>query len=512
MEFYDLNDDNVIQTILDDVYSTENDLYRYEIDKQWRILRGDLKHFVERDLKRVFPKTYQSFTAGEINLAKKITEKRAAAYKETPKRTLSNESESDRYDEILKDVGAKWVWRDFDTYKNHFKYAAMWFSFYEENGEQRVKLRALRPNQFSRIVDDKDRTKVFIVHMGNSHDSAAQVRGDNIKSVIQDEPEDNQTRTVAIWTETQHVVVHLEKTKQGVRFQRQEVEGNEERVNELGVIPALFDQEGSEMEKPALNSLSDQTLTLNFIMSVIITGMASQSFGQLVISHPDEQTIPENIQQGLFTFLKLPQVGQDAPATTADYISPSPDLASMMETYRLYALSTLDEHGVKGGEAIKGSAQEFSSGIDRLLSQMDTTEVIEANQQSYAEKEQELFELFKIFYSLNGSISFSTDEVQVQYKKPRPMQSDAELMDNIQKKLDLGLIEEWEKFVIIDPNLSPDDARKKLELINAEKKTKMEGFLNEAKKEQDDTNSESFEVKPDVPKGEEQSGAQEQDS
>ena len=188
---YDLNDDNVIQSILDEVYSTENDDYRREIDKQWRILRGDLSYFVEANLKKIFPKTYSSFTPSNINLAAKITQKRSMAYKESPRRELKNDKESEAYDDILKEAGAKWVWRDFDTYKNHFKYAAMWFSPYEEDGEQKIKLRALRPNQFSRVVDDKDRTKVFIVHLGNSENSAHEVRGDNIRTLIQDEPEDN---------------------------------------------------------------------------------------------------------------------------------------------------------------------------------------------------------------------------------------------------------------------------------------------------------------------------------
>ena len=314
-------------------------------------------------------------------------------------------------------------------------------------------------------------------------------------------------KSVAMWTDTQHVMVNLERTKQGVRFIRQEIDGNEERVNELGVIPAMFDQDGSEMERPALNPLSEQTITLNYIMSIIITGMAAQSFGQLVVSHPDHQTIPDTLQQGLFTFIKLPQVGEGAAPTTADYISPSPDLGSMMETYKLYALSILDEHGVKGGDAIKGGAQEFSSGIDRLLSQMDTTEVIEMNQQSYAEKEQELFELFKAFYGLTGKASFTTEEINVQYKKPRPMQSDMELLDIIQKKLDAGLIEEWEKFIILDPNMSPEQARKKLEDINAEKEAKVGKFLNEAEQEQNDSTVGSFEAKPKVPESKEQEKA-----
>ena len=505
---FDLNNDGDVNALLQDVYSSQNDEYRREIDKQWRILRGDLRHFVEDHLREIFPKTYQSFTPSEINLAARITNKRASAYKETPLRVLRNDKETEQYQEIMKDVGAKWVWRDFDTYKNHFKSAAMWFSFYEENGEQKIKLRALRPNQFSRIVNDRDQTEAFIVYLG-AGDDYERISGDGDLSAIQDQPEDGQSRNVAIWTKDQHIVIKVEKTNESVRFRRTEpIEGNELGINELGMIPALFDQDGSEMELPGFNPLSNQTITLNFIMSVILTGMAAQSFGQLVVSHPEEQVMPDTMQQGLFTFMKLPQMGEGAPDTTADYISPSPNLAAMMETYRLYASSILDEHGVKGGEAIKGTAQEFASGLDRLLSQMDTAEIVESNQESYAEKEQELYLLIQEFMAIKGEVKFQTDELTVLYKKPRPMQSDNELLAIIREKLELGLIEEWEKFIIIDPNMSHEKAQAKQKLIDDAKELKMRAFLDgEANQVEDDTGFKSFGDKSGVQEGKEQDRA-----
>ena len=488
---FDLNNDSHIQLILKDVYSADNDEYRKEIDKQWRILRGDLKHFVDEHLREIFPKTYASFTPSEINLASKISHKRAQAYKESPLRILSKDNETEAYNEIMKDVGAKWVWRDFDLYKNHLKSAAMWFSFYEKDGAQKIKLRALRPNQFSRVVNDKDETAAFVVHLGNSESSANRIDGDGMQSVTQDEPEDNISKDVAIWTESQHVVIRIESAKDGsTSFKRMILADNEDGVNQLGMIPAVFDQDGSEMERAPLNPLSNQTITLNYIMSVIFTAASSSAFGQLVISHPQEQPMSDTLQQGLFTFMKLPQVGGEEPATTADYINSSPDLQSMMEVFRLYAASILDEHGVKS-EGIKGGVQEFASGIDRLLSNASTVEIVEANQESYAEKEQELFEIIKEFLSLTGQVNFSTEEIIVQYKKPRPMQSDTELLEIVEKKLQLGLIEEWEKFIVFNPNMSQDEAIKKLEAIEETKQSKMEMFINDESTKQSE---QSFEA------------------
>ena len=43
--------------------------------------------------------------------------------------------------------------------------------------------------------------------------------------------------------------------------------------------------------------------------------------------------------------------------------------------------------------------------------------------------------------------------------------SETDKLNNIQKMLELGLIEEWEKFMLIDPNLTEEEAKEKLARI-----------------------------------------------
>ena len=73
------------------------------------------------------------------------------------------------------------------------------------------------------------------------------------------------------------------------------------------------------------------------------------------------------------------------------------------------------------------------------------------------------------------------DDLQVVYPKPKVLTSDSETLKNIKEMLDLGLIEEWEKFIKMDPNLSEQDAMDKLERIEKrreEKARKMLGGMN----------------------------------
>ena len=62
------------------------------------------------------------------------------------------------------------------------------------------------------------------------------------------------------------------------------------------------------------------------------------------------------------------------------------------------------------------------------------------------------------------------------YRRPKVLISDAETLDNIKKQLDLGIIEEWEKYKIINPNLSEEECRAKLERVNAEKLERQKMF------------------------------------
>jgi hypothetical protein len=43
--------------------------------------------------------------------------------------------------------------------------------------------------------------------------------------------------------------------------------------------------------------------------------------------------------------------------------------------------------------------------------------------------------------------------------------TDTERLTNLEKMIDLGLLEPWEKFVFVDPNMTEDQAKEKLARI-----------------------------------------------
>ncbi len=56
--------------------------------------------------------------------------------------------------------------------------------------------------------------------------------------------------------------------------------------------------------------------------------------------------------------------------------------------------------------------------------------------------------------------------------------SDTELLANLATMIDLGLIEDYEKFIVVDPNLSVDQAKEKLKRINESKSSSLNNIVN----------------------------------
>ena len=464
---YDLNDKDCLNRIVKDVYGSENTEYRNAISDQAKISGGELKKFVEAHLKKIFTQTHASFTPSNLNIMRKVTDARARAYIEAPRRILDTETESEFYNEFLADMHSQFPLRTFDFYRNAYRYAALWFTFFtNKKGEREERLVALMPNQFTRVVNENGETEVFVVHLGNGGmDSRTRTSGDGVDNVIQDSADDNNVRTLALWTDSQHTVVHIDENNRVCGTK--EIEGNESGVNDLGVIPAAFSQEGDPRNKPLLNPLASQTIEINYLMSVITTAMSTQSFGQYVVKHPAEQLLPDNMFSSMFSATDLPQMGAEYPETTAEFINASPDIQGMINVFEKYVAEVLNEHDVTSGESSSGG-QSFTSGFHLALSKMDTNQVIENNQDLYRIVEQELYNICKAYLDKTGVKKLKTEKPIVHFAKPAPSKSVKELLEEIKIKKDLGIITKPEILMMLNPNMTEDQAKAQIDKVKEE--------------------------------------------
>ena len=464
-------DKNVVHRIISDINTHQNQKRKEAELDAWQVYAGNVKEYVRARMKKVYPYTYEEFTLSSLSLSQKIVNKKAMAYKDTPMRVLENDLESMNYNLLLELMGFDKEMQIFDTYFNLHKYAGLKFDFDEEGN---LYAQALAPYQFDRIVDQWGKTVCVVTSIVQDAYKPI-INGDGHEAVVQDEPEDIDLKRYAIWTEENFVIVRVRHVEKAMDIQYEEIPNNKNMVNELGVIPFVFKQEGNSRVLPISSPLTEQTIVANEMMSLILTGTAIQTFSNLIISHPENQHFPDKLESSLFTYMKLEQK-EDQPATTAQYINPSPDLAGMLDVLGKYISQVLDEHGIRVGQGLNGGAEKFTSGLDRMISNADTLQIIAKNQNEYSEVEENFYRIIQAYHVANRSNTFTSNKVNVTYEKLRPMIAESDVLANIKTKLELGAIEEWEKFQILNPNLSEEEARAKLDRVEEAKEEKLKSL------------------------------------
>lgn len=486
---YDLLDSSVIQTILSEIENSEEiDRKIYSWDN-YQIFSGNQEAYVLEELRAKRPKSYKSYTVSNISVSSMVVNKLAKSYKEAPKRILPTEQKADSYEMLLKEAGAERQLKEFDCYYNLHRDALFWVNYRAK--EQRYFFQALQQHEYSLIrnKDTGDLECVILSYPDTTITGAnAYTGGDGESNLLAEQQADGggQTKVYAMWTKEQHVVIKVVteylQTRSGTQVKKSieyvPIEGNPRNINFLGIIPFVYKSKSTSPEYPTPNPIKNQTVTFNALFSELLTTANIQGAGILKFKYPEKmQGQFDQMHHGLTTALELPQSSRpdDAP-TEAEYISPSPALEAQKDVYLSYLKQVLAEHGITTSQNLE--MQNFSSGIERLISQADVQSIISENQNCYTELEEEIFEIVKRWDEFLGQRKFSReDELQVIYPKPKVLISDKETLETIEKRLSLGLIEKWEALVMLDPNMSEKDAREKLDRIQSERQSNMEQFI-----------------------------------
>lgn len=488
----DLSSKVVIRKIIDRISSQANMDRKNKSFKAKKIFDDVQKPYVLEELKRLYPKTYEKMRVSDISLTKQVVNKKAKAYKEGVIRILDKRDgdESKKYQEVVNAKKLNKAWKSIDKILNTIRYAFLWVLKDHEVGEYRY--RALWGHEFDLILDeDTGEVEALILSFPDN----------NIEGVVEayeeKEPGQETVKTYAIWTKKQHVAIRDVKNKKDNRKSRidfifpKNTRGrvNKEMVNPWGRIPGVFVCNDDSGLFPECSPLSDQSTLFNIMVSDYLTATSSQGFGQLVIKKPHSLKI-EEIENGMFTALEIPLSDNvDEPQGDASYINASPDLEGQSNTIMNLINLILSNNGINSGEVVNGGVQDFASALDRMISQGDCMDSIEENQGLYADGEQEVFEIVKSAEQAENKFPFKSDRVQTIYKKPKPMRSDKDIRAEVKEKRELGLIHEWEKFKILDPNLTDEECKDRLNSIDKERAERASLFgqdKNKVKDEEED--------------------------
>lgn len=485
-----LLDKNTVAAILADVESQQNkDRKRLEWEA-FQCTQGDLRQYVIQKLKALFPKNYVKMRVSDISISKKVIDKVAKAYSMAPIRTVeASEPVKQELESVYKDGKFNTAYRDFDSVFNLHRYGLFWVDYNLE--KQQFRPIALHPYEFDTIRDQKTGDVICVIlnypdneitkwnnysqvdPYGNNYTIS-----DGINQIISENQADSgaESKVFALWTNEQHVIVVLKKkeiktasnTEYNYAITYVPLPGNADMINPLGELPFVYLQKGSSIDYPTMNQITAQTINFNILYSDLLTAATMQGFGQAVISYPDNAEIKE-VEIGYMNAVKLPQSTEpDAPKTEFKFENPSPNLEGQKDVYLTYIKQVLAEHGVTASQAISGDVEQFASGLDRLIANSDVHWIIQENQELYQNLEQDVFNKIKAWNRLLGNNIFEpVDSINVYYPKPTVQISDTEKLQNIEKLITLRLKTRAQGLMMIDPNLTKEQAEAEIAAIDS---------------------------------------------
>ena len=490
----DLKDAKIINTIISEVEKSEDRNRKASAFDAWQIYSGNQKPYVESELQRTRPKSWKSYTIADVSIAKLVTTTRAKSYRSQPKRTVTsngivNDIKTDFLNDVYHEADARRQLQFFDTIINLQKYGLFWVNYREQ--EEKYQFMALQGYEFS-VVVNKDTGELIgvILNYGNQDITAGANSGDGTDDLISESQADSsaQSKVYAMWSKNDYVIIKVESQKvvgasgaikKSITYVDQPENPNME--NKLGVIPFVYLSSETAIDYPTPNPLARQSVTYNTLLSEALTSANIQGTGVSVLSYPEEMEGKfKELSTGLTQTIRLPQsANPNAGQTTFEYKSPSPALDGQQSVYSSYLKQVLAEHGITSSSGVAGDNKEYSSGIHMALANADVQAIIEANQELYITLEKKIFDIVIAWERFNNNPMFSEDdELNVLFKKPKLMVTDAETLANIEKMIQIGLIERWEALVLFDPNLSDVDAKEKLKKIEQAKKENVRSFIN----------------------------------
>ena len=100
----DLNDKDIVARLLSDLDGSEDRERKKHAFNSWQIYSGNQRPYVEREIKRMRPKSWETYTISNISIAKMVVDKISKSYKEQPSRSIDvdDDAKNDRLQEIYK--------------------------------------------------------------------------------------------------------------------------------------------------------------------------------------------------------------------------------------------------------------------------------------------------------------------------------------------------------------------------------------------------------------------------
>jgi hypothetical protein len=404
------------------------------------IYEGNLRPYVDDILRKSLSPTYYGSIKDRIlpiNILQRFVDKVATTYAKPPIRHSDDARTQDFVEYYDKALAINNSGNIADAYSHLFKGFA-WEPYINKNGKPA--LRELPFNSFLVMSDsmvNPEEETIFIKLMGKKG-------------------QDEDSMLLFVYTDQEFDAFYLNGNEAS------EYLVDNEGINVIGTIPFVYGKRQKNRLMPVLDT--DMLAITKSIPCMLTDASGAQMYQAFSIIYGIDISA-ENLKMSpnaLWSIKsdresdKNPQLGVLTPSADTDKV-----LSFITTTFTLW----LETKGVRTGSTGQTSGSNLSSGIAKIIDEMDVWELKKKSQAWFKQDEEELWnvKLPKIhnYWIKSGMISpamvppIQPEEldVDVVFEEPKPMISRVEEISNIRSELELGTMTMKQAIKQLHPNL-----------------------------------------------------------
>lgn len=329
---------------------------------------------------------------------------------------------------------------------------------------------------------------------------AGSARGnDGVDQTIADHPLDDNAdlkhKRYIWWTDNYHFTTDGKGTV---------IDSGEGGANPIGIIPSITFAEDQDNAYWSIggDDITDGSILVNMLISNMNHIGVTQGYGQAVVTG---KGTPEKMRLGPNSLVRL-EHGNDDPTPSFGFANASPPLQELKDSIVMYVAMMLSTNNLSttGVKVNLESGSQFPSGIAMLIDQSESIEDVHDQQKAFKDNEPKVWEIYNrwaqwldsrnvLAEDFQGKILERPLDMELVFPSPVPIMSEADKLEVIKIRKELGINTLAELMQIDNPDLSDEQAMKKIELIEEEKVQRMEKFMPGIEKDEDDDDDRSDE-------------------
>lgn len=467
----DYTNQNDLKHLIDEMGNEENvqrkaDSFKeYEIysDRIWRYVYTYLQGQFDQDTVEATP------IVASLNISKRIVDQKATLYQTPPERIWS-EDLSEQQVEVMEEIYADGAYNtSFNRSNHYFKLQQNQNICQIKPAHGKIKMMPLLRHHLD-VIPDRQYPQVAEAYVINGFDRTRFIGGytDNFSATGRHGPEnkyfdDLKNQKIADrddwkrkarfewWTKEFHFVTD------GYGNILPNEDGQFEIESPIpGVLPFVDFSYAKDFEFwiRSGQSATDFTVEYNAYWSTIMDVIQMQGFSVPVFKGPDD-LLPEFIKIGPKKAIRLPVDPNNPVETDFSFVSPSPDIGGSLTAGEQLLSMFMSTQGVDP-KTVSGQdeSNKFTSGFERMLAMVEKFEASKDDMDVYRRGESETAKVVASWHNAllgtdqlddkykSTEIPLDENLLQVKYHRPENIQTESEILDSIERRLDLGILDE----------------------------------------------------------------------